>query len=79
MTLKVAIVGLGGIGNTHARVYKAREDVEIVAVQTDARDTGDAPQIEFDCAIEQFFWRLEAQRARLVVEERSRVGVDRSL
>jgi predicted dehydrogenase len=32
MTLKVAIVGLGGIGNTHARVYKARDDVEIVAV-----------------------------------------------
>jgi predicted dehydrogenase len=32
MTLKVAIVGLGGIGNTHARVYKARQDCELVAV-----------------------------------------------
>jgi predicted dehydrogenase len=32
MTLKVAIVGLGNIGNIHAGVYEKRSDVELVAV-----------------------------------------------
>mgnify|MGYP000204743868 CR=1 FL=1 len=32
MTLKVAIVGMGNIGNRHAQVYEKRDDVEIVAV-----------------------------------------------
>lgn len=32
MTLKVAIVGLGNIGNIHARVYSQHPDTEIVAV-----------------------------------------------
>jgi predicted dehydrogenase len=32
MTLKVAIVGLGNIGNNHARVYQQRADVQLVAV-----------------------------------------------
>ena len=32
MPLRVAIVGLGNIGNTHARVYQKHADAEIVAV-----------------------------------------------
>lgn len=32
MTLKVAIVGMGNIGNVHAGVYQKREDCQIVAV-----------------------------------------------
>jgi len=32
MALKIGIVGLGGIGNTHARVYQEMEQVKIVAV-----------------------------------------------
>ena len=32
MPLKVAIVGLGGIGNRHALVYDKHDDTEIVAV-----------------------------------------------
>ncbi len=32
MPLRVAIVGLGNIGNTHARVYQKHPDAEIVAV-----------------------------------------------
>jgi predicted dehydrogenase len=32
MTLKVAIVGMGNIGNIHAGVYQKRSDVELVAV-----------------------------------------------
>ncbi|MHB0877010.1 MAG: Gfo/Idh/MocA family protein [Anaerolineae bacterium] len=32
MSLKVAIVGMGGIGNVHGDVYAKRQDVEIVAV-----------------------------------------------
>ena len=32
MTLRVAIVGMGGIGNTHARVYSEHPAAEVVAV-----------------------------------------------
>ncbi len=32
MALRIGIVGLGGIGNTHARVYQGLEQTEIVAV-----------------------------------------------
>src|SRR5205823_826086 len=32
MALRVAIVGMGGIGNTHGSVYQKRPDCEIVAV-----------------------------------------------
>ncbi|MSS71899.1 MAG: Gfo/Idh/MocA family oxidoreductase [Candidatus Latescibacteria bacterium] len=32
MSLKVAIVGMGGIGNRHAQVYEKRQDAELVAV-----------------------------------------------
>ena len=32
MALNVAVVGLGGIGNTHARVYQERDDTTLVAV-----------------------------------------------
>src|SRR6266581_2950157 len=32
MALRVAIVGMGGIGNNHAGVYQKRPDCEIVAV-----------------------------------------------
>ena len=32
MTLRIGIVGMGGIGNTHARVYQGLEQTEIVAV-----------------------------------------------
>ena len=32
MTLKVAVIGLGGIGNTHAPVYQANPAVKLVAV-----------------------------------------------
>jgi predicted dehydrogenase len=32
MTLRIGIVGMGGIGNTHARVYQELEQTEIVAV-----------------------------------------------
>ena len=32
MTLKVAIVGMGNIGNVHGRVYQQHPDTEIVAV-----------------------------------------------
>jgi predicted dehydrogenase len=49
MTLKVAIVGLGGIGNTHARVYKAREDCEIVAVCDILHDRADKAAEAYGC------------------------------
>ena len=41
MSLKVAIVGLGGIGNTHARVYQKHPDSEIVAVCDILHDRAD--------------------------------------
>lgn len=41
MSLKVAIVGLGGIGNTHARVYQKHPDSQIVAVCDILHDRAD--------------------------------------
>ena len=32
MALKVAVIGMGGIGNTHAPVYQANPAVQLVAV-----------------------------------------------
>ena len=42
MTLKVAIVGMGNIGNVHAEVYRKRTDCEIVAVCDIIRERADA-------------------------------------
>ncbi len=41
MPLKVAIVGMGGIGNTHAGVYEKRDDCQIVAVCDLIREKAD--------------------------------------
>ncbi len=41
MTLRIGIVGLGGIGNTHARVYQGLEQAEIVAVCDIIREKAD--------------------------------------
>ncbi len=49
MTLKVAIVGLGGIGNTHAGVYQKRSDCEIVAVCDILKDRADAAAARCGC------------------------------
>ncbi len=40
--LRVAVVGCGGIGNTHARMYKADKLCELVAVCDILRDRADA-------------------------------------
>ena len=32
MTLKIAVVGMGGIGNRHASVYRDHEKTEVAAV-----------------------------------------------
>src|SRR3954454_563369 len=42
MALKVAIVGMGGIGNVHAGVYQKRPDCEIVAVCDLIKEKADA-------------------------------------
>ncbi len=49
MTLRVAIVGLGNIGNTHARVYQAREDCEIVAVCDIIKERADKAAAAYGC------------------------------
>jgi predicted dehydrogenase len=49
MTLKVAIVGLGGIGNTHGPVYKNRKDVEIVAVCDIIPERADLAAERYNC------------------------------
>lgn len=41
MTLRIAIVGMGGIGNTHARVYQEHPETEIVAVCDILKDRAD--------------------------------------
>ncbi|MBN1935205.1 MAG: Gfo/Idh/MocA family oxidoreductase [Anaerolineae bacterium] len=47
--LNVAIVGLGGIGNRHARVYQKRSDVKIVAVCDILHDRADKAAAAYGC------------------------------
>jgi len=42
MTLRVAVVGMGNIGNIHAKVYKDHPDSELVAVCDIIKDKADA-------------------------------------
>jgi len=49
MMLNVAIVGMGNIGNTHARVYQKRADCKIVAVCDIIRERADRAAQEYGC------------------------------
>ena len=49
MTLKVAIVGVGNIGNIHARVYHAHPDIEIVAVCDIIHERSDKVAEKYGC------------------------------
>ena len=49
MTLKVAVVGLGGIGTRHAEIYAADERCEIVAVCDAFAEKADAAGQRFNC------------------------------
>jgi len=49
MTLRVAIVGMGGIGNTHARVYSEHPEAEIVAVCDIIPEKSDKAAEAFGC------------------------------
>lgn len=49
MTLKVAIVGMGNIGNIHGRVYHAHPDTEIVAVCDIIPERSDRAAEKFGC------------------------------
>lgn len=49
MTLKVAIVGMGNIGNVHGRVYQQHPDTEIVAVCDIIEERADKAAEKFSC------------------------------
>ena len=49
MTLKVAVVGMGGIGNQHAGVYGGRDDAEVVAVCDIIRERSDKAAERHGC------------------------------
>ncbi len=49
MALKVAIVGMGGIGNTHAGVYQKRDDVQLVAVCDIIKERADKAAEKYGC------------------------------
>ena len=49
MTLKVAIVGLGNIGNIHGRIYHAHPDTEIVAVCDIIPERSDKAAEKYGC------------------------------
>jgi predicted dehydrogenase len=49
MTLNIAIVGMGNIGNTHARVYAKRTDVKIVAVCDIIPERSDRAAEQYGC------------------------------
>jgi predicted dehydrogenase len=56
MPLRVAIVGMGNIGNVHARVYKEHPDAEIVAVCDIIEEKSDKAAEEYSC---QGFYSVE--------------------
>lgn len=49
MTLKVAVVGVGNIGNRHLQVYSGRKDVEIVAVCDIIQEKSDRAAEKYSC------------------------------
>ncbi len=49
MALNVAIVGLGGIGNTHGAVYQKRNDCKIVAVCDIIQERTDKAAARYEC------------------------------
>lgn len=49
MTLRVAIVGVGNIGNVHAEVYRKRTDCEIIAVCDIIRERSDKAAERYGC------------------------------
>lgn len=49
MALRVAIVGLGNIGNRHARVYKKRNDCQLVAVCDIIKERADKAAAAYGC------------------------------
>ena len=49
MTLNVAIVGMGNIGNTHGAVYEKRSDCKIVAVCDILKERADKAAARFGC------------------------------
>ena len=49
MSLRVSIVGMGNIGNTHARVYSSRPDCEIVAVCDIIKEKADKAAGQYGC------------------------------
>lgn len=60
MTLKVAIVGMGNIGNVHGRVYAAHADIEIVAVCDIIEEKSDIAAEKYGC---QGFYSVQAMLA----------------
>jgi predicted dehydrogenase len=51
MALRVAIVGMGGIGNTHGGVYQKRSDCEIVAVCDMIKEKADKAAERYGCPV----------------------------
>ena len=72
MKLRVAIVGLGNIGNTHGRVYQGREDCEIVAVCDIIEEAGRARaeefQVEYVPTTEELYARDDVQAVGICVQ-----------
>ena len=57
MTLRAAIVGMGGIGNTHARIYAEHSDTEVVAVCDIIPEKSDKAAEAYGC---QGFYSVQA-------------------
>ena len=48
MALRVAVVGLGGIGNRHAGIYKAHKDTDLVAVCDIIKERADTAAAKYE-------------------------------
>lgn len=65
MALRVAIVGMGGIGNTHGGVYQKRPDCEIVAVCDVSKERADKAAERYGCPAFYSIPELLASGARI--------------
>lgn len=52
MSLKAAVIGVGSIGNNHARIYKALPDVDLVAISDNSAEIAQAIGARFNVPYE---------------------------
>ncbi len=74
--INVAVVGLGGIGNTHARCYRENRYTRIVAVCDILRERADRAAQEYDCPAFYSIKQMLASGIRIDAASMATAGVE---